>query len=91
MTTARGSAYSYTRYHVFSSALELTPGKVNALKLNCTATDKHAGLKSYCDGTTAAKAYLIGDAYQMDAARTLLVSNQVVNFKLIYDRFRIAD
>ena len=85
MTTARKPVYSYTRYHVFSSALELTPGKVNALKLNCTATDKHAGLKSYCDGTTAAKAYLIGDAYQMDAARTLLVSNQVVNFKLIDD------
>ena len=85
MTTARRSAYSYTRYHVFSSALELTPGKVNALKLNCTATDKHAGLKSYCDGTTAAKAYLIGDGYQLAAVNELAAGGSTTYFKLIDD------
>ena len=84
-TTDRGDYFSYTRYHVFSSALALTPGKVNALKLNCTATDKHAGLKSYCDGTTAAKAYLIGDAYQMQAMNATMVAGSTRYYKFIDD------
>lgn len=83
MTTARGSAYSYTRYHVFSSALELTPGKVNALKLNCTATDKHAGNKSVCDGSAAAKAYLIGDGYQLAAINTYASTAATTFIKMI--------
>ena len=84
-TNDRGPVWSYTRYHVFTSALELTPGKVNALKLNCTATDKHAGNKTVCDGTTAEKAYLIGDPYQLNEVNNLMVVDETTYFKMIDD------
>ena len=83
LTSDRGSVWSYTRYHVFTSALSLTPGKVNALKLNCTVTDKHAGNKTVCDGTTAEKAYLIGDRYQLNSVNGYLVEGTTKYFKLI--------
>ena len=83
LTSDRGSVWSYTRYHVFTSALYLTPGKVNALKLNCTVTDKHAGNKTVCDGTTAEKAYLIGDPYQVAAINGLATGGRTTYFKMV--------
>lgn len=83
-TTDRDATdFAYTRYHTFTSALTLTPGTVNALNLNCRATEQHAGSKSTCDGSTADKAYLIGDRYQMQAMRGLMNPNVTTYFKLI--------
>lgn len=78
------AVFAYTRYHTFTEKMVLTPGTVNALKLNCTATGKHAGNKSFCDGTTAEKAYLIGDMYQLQAIDELSLTDKTY-FKLIDD------
>ena len=53
----------YTRY-VELGASNFAAGKLNTININATRSDRHAGLTS-CDGTTAEKAYLIGDKYQM--------------------------
>ena len=74
----------YTRYYEFTSAKTLTDGKFNSLKINCSETDKHAGLTS-CDGTTAAKAYLIADPYQLAAVNGLATGGQTTYFKMIAD------
>ena len=76
------AVFAYTRYHTFTSGLTLNPGEVNAIKLNCTATAQHAGNKSVCDGSTAEKAYLIGDPYQLQAIDALSSRNKKY-FKLI--------
>ena len=79
------AVFAYTRYHTFTSGLTLNPGEVNAIKLNCTATAQHAGNKSVCDGTTAEKAYLIGDPYQLKAVYDLASETSKTFFKMIDD------
>lgn len=54
----------YTRFISFTSAEQFTANKMNTININATQSDKHAGLTS-CDGSSAEKAYLIGDKYQM--------------------------
>ena len=77
----------YTRYYEIPNGNSFNPGQVNALKLKCGSTATHAGNPS-CDGTTAEKAYLIGDKYQLDSVNGLLGAKAVgttVYFKLIND------
>ncbi len=71
----------YTRFITLGAAT-LTPGKLNEIKVNCSATDKHAGAPS-CDGSNDEKAYLIGDKYQLLAMNSLMVDNATRYFKLI--------
>ena len=78
-----------TSHTVYTRLVELpsssfNPGEFNEIKINCTKTDQHAGLVS-CDGSSAEKAYLIGDKYQMDAMHQLMVRGEKKYFKLIDD------
>lgn len=60
----------YTRY-IELPATTFEAGKLNTININASASATHAGLTS-CDGTTAAKAYLIGDKYQLAALNGLM-------------------
>ena len=76
----------YTRFvELGSSSLTFEANKLNTININATQSDTHAGLTS-CDGTTAAKAYLIGDKYQLNSVNTILSSkanSSTTYFKLI--------
>lgn len=74
----------YTRYMEMAQAVTFTANKLNAINVNASKSDKHAGLTS-CDGTTAAKAYLIGDKYQLQAVNGEMVANATIFFKMVDD------
>ena len=74
----------YTRYIEMPEGTAVGANTLNTININATKSDQHAGLTS-CDGTTAAKAYLIGDKYQMDAMHQLMVRGEKKYFKLIDD------
>ena len=74
----------YTRYVELKDNLTLDAGKFHTLKINCSNTDKHAG-KADADGTSAEKAYLVGDKYQMKAMRSLMPLNAKTYFKMVAD------
>jgi len=75
----------YTRYiELGASALTFTANKLNTINVNASQSDQHAGLTS-CDGTTAAKAYLIADPYQVAAINGLATNGSTTFFKLIDD------
>ena len=73
----------YTRY-VELGAQTLEAGKLNTINVNASQSDKHAGLVS-CDGSTAEKAYLIADKYQLQAMATLASTENQKYFELIDD------
>ena len=73
----------YTRY-VELGAQTLTAGKLNTVNINATESDMHAGVVA-SDGSSAEKAYLIGDKYQMQAMKSLMVAGQTVYFKMVDD------
>ncbi|MBP5720654.1 MAG: hypothetical protein J6W82_06270 [Bacteroidales bacterium] len=74
----------YTRYFTISSAVSLTAGKLNEISVGCANVKTHAGAAT-CDGSNAAKAYLIGDKYQMQAMSSLLVADAVKYFTMVDD------
>ena len=74
----------YTRYFTTSSAVTLTSGSVNEISVGCANVKSHAGAAT-CDGSNAAKAYLIGDKYQMQAMSSLLVDESIKYFTMIDD------
>ena len=74
----------YTRYVELGSGLTFTANKLNTININATQSDKHAGLTS-CDGSTAAKAYLIADPYQLAAVNGLATGGATTYFKMIDD------
>ena len=74
---------------VYTRFLELpadtfTAEKLNAININASQSDKHAGLTS-ADGSSAAKAYLIADPYQLAAVRGLASPSATTYFKMIDD------
>lgn len=73
----------YTRY-VELDASAFTAGRLNTINVNASQSDKHAGLAT-CDGTTAEKAYLIGDKYQMQAMHDLMEADATTYFKMVDD------
>ena len=73
----------YTRY-VELGAQTLTAGKLNTVNINATESDMHAGVVA-SDGSSAEKAYLIGDKYQMQAMKSLMVAGQTIYFKMVDD------
>lgn len=73
----------YTRFITLGSQT-FTAGKLNAININASESDTHAGATS-CDGTTAEKAYLLGDKYQMQAMRDLMPENAQTYFKMVDD------
>lgn len=82
--TNNASHSVYTHYRVLDAAKTFIQGRVNAFNLDCSETDTHAGLTT-CDGTTEAKAYLIGDKYQLDAMHETMVRGEKRYYKLIDD------
>ena len=74
----------YTRFVTLGSGLTFTAGKLNTINVNASQSDKHAGLPT-CDGTSADKAYLIGDKYQMDSIHSSLVKNQTRYYAMVDD------
>lgn len=73
----------YTRY-IELEASTFTAGKLNTININASQSGTHAG-KITCDGTTAEKAYLIGDKYQMLAVASELEAGYTRYFKMIDD------
>ncbi|MBQ3941457.1 MAG: hypothetical protein II676_01250, partial [Bacteroidales bacterium] len=73
----------YTRYYKVGSDKALGDGKFQYLKLNCKHTDQHAGSPTACDGTSADKAYLIADKYQLAAINSYASTSATTYFKLI--------
>ena len=73
----------YTRY-IELPADSFSDGAFNAISINASKSDKHAGLTS-CDGTSEAKAYLIGDKYQLLAVDGFMVDDATTYFKMIDD------
>lgn len=73
----------YTRY-VELGAQAFEAGKLNTINVNASQSDKHAGLTS-CDGTTAEKAYLIGDKYQLNAMSGLVSADATSHISMIAD------
>lgn len=73
----------YTRFVELGSQT-FTAGKLNTININATQSDKHAGLIS-CDGSSAEKAYLIGDKYQMQAMGGLMTADATTYFKMVAD------
>ena len=73
----------YTRYLVLDAG-SFTADKLNTLNINATQADKHAGA-STCDGSSAEKAYLIGDKYQMAEISNLLSTASKKYFKFVDD------
>ena len=81
---APGEAHDvYTRF-IELGAQSFTANKLNAININATRSDIHAGLVT-SDGTSAAKAYLVGDKYQMQAMGGLMAEGETRYFKLIDD------
>lgn len=81
---APGEAHDvYTRF-IELPATTFTANKLNTININASASATHAGLTS-CDGSNAAKAYLIGDKYQMLAVKDLMFAGSTKYFKLIDD------
>lgn len=75
----------YTRYiELGQNALTFTANKLNTININATMSDTHAGLVS-CDGSTAQKAYLIGDKYQLKAVNDEMEDDVTKYFKMIDD------
>lgn len=75
----------YTRYiELGESALTFTANKLNTININASQSDRHAGLTS-CDGSNAAKAYLIADPYQVAAINGLAAAGSTTYFKMIDD------
>lgn len=80
---APSSAHTvYTRYYKAAADKPLGDGKFTWLKLNCSQTDKHAG-PATADGSTAEKAYLIADKYQLAAVHGLAPANATTYFKMM--------
>lgn len=73
----------YTRF-IELGASTFTAGKLNTININASQSGTHAGLTS-CDGTTAEKAYLIGDKYQLAAIADELAADATRYFKMIDD------
>ena len=73
----------YTRFVELGSQT-FTAGKLNTININATQSDKHAGVTS-CDGSSAEKAYLIGDKYQMQAMNSLMTADATTFFKMVDD------
>lgn len=73
----------YTRYVELDESA-FTAGRLNTINVNASQSDKHAGLAT-CDGTTAEKAYLIGDKYQMQAMHDLMEADATTYFKMVDD------
>lgn len=73
----------YTRY-VELGAQTFEAGKLNTINVNASQSDKHAGLVS-CDGSTAEKAYLIGDKYQLNAMSGLVSADATTHISMIAD------
>lgn len=73
----------YTRY-VELGAQAFEAGKLNTINVNASQSDSHAGLTS-CDGTTAEKAYLIGDKYQLNAMSALVSADAPTHFAMVAD------
>ena len=73
----------YTRY-VQLGAQTFEAGKLNTINVNASQSDKHAGLTS-CDGSTAEKAYLIGDKYQLNAMSGLVSADATTHFAMVAD------
>ena len=71
----------YTRY-IENLGGSFDADKLNTININATESGTHAGLTS-CDGTTAEKAYLIGDKYQMLAVAAELEPGDTRYFKMI--------
>ena len=81
---APGEAHDvYTRF-VELPASTFTANKLNTINVNATQSDKHAG-PATCDGSSTAKAYLIGDKYQMAAVKDLMEAGKTKHFKLLND------
>ena len=73
----------YTRF-VELDAAAFTAGKLNTININATESETHAGLTS-CDGTSAEKAYLIGDKYQLQAMSSLMNADATTYFRMVAD------
>lgn len=73
----------YTRY-VELGAQAFEAGKLNTINVNASQSDCHAGLTS-CDGSTAEKAYLIGDKYQLNAMSGLVSADVTSHISMIAD------
>lgn len=73
----------YTRF-VELDAAAFTAGKLNTININASQSDKHAGLVS-CDGSTAEKAYLIADKYQLNAMSGLVSADATSYISMIAD------
>lgn len=83
LNATSGDQDVYTRYFTIPSEVTLAAGKLNDISVGCANVKTHAGAAT-CDGSNAAKAYLIGDKYQMQAIDGLL-NSQKRYFKLIDD------
>lgn len=83
LNASSGDQDVYTRYFTIPSEVTLAAGKLNDISVGCANVKTHAGAAS-CDGSNAAKAYLLGDKYQMQAIDGLL-NSQKRYFKLIDD------
>jgi hypothetical protein len=71
----------YTAYREFSPVKTFPDGAAHYLGIDCSNIATHAG-PSTCDGSTAVKAYLIGDQHQMQAI-SLTTTKQY--YKLVDD------
>ena len=81
---APGQAHDvYTRY-IELPAGSFTANKLNTINVNATQSAQHAGAPT-CDGTTAEKAYLIGDKYQLAEISNLLSTVNKRYFELVND------
>lgn len=73
----------YTRLVEIPSAVTLTAGRMNSIKVNCSQSANHAGAVT-CDGSNAAKAYLIGDKYQMTYLMNLYKAAEDAGAEVLY-------
>lgn len=77
----------YSRF-LTMGATTFAAEKVNTLNINAEQSDQHAGIskgEGACDGSTAAKAYLIADGYQLAAVYDLATPGSTTYFKMIDD------
>lgn len=72
----------YTRYQEFAQASAPVSGQFNAFKMNCSNTDKYAGV---ADKGTQEAPYLIADPYQVAAVNDLATAGTIKYFKMISD------
>lgn len=73
----------YTRF-ITLGAQTFSANKLNTINVNATKSDVHAGDLS-CDGSNAAKSYLIGDKYQMQYMKNFMVAGATKYFKMVDD------